>query len=164
MYQQGIIKYQAGQLQKLNDVLAITNKILEIDFRNLQIVYLDDHRIFRGGVERCLKKKLPNIFIKEFTYNTPALSYIEDCFKNKVKIDLIIIDYNHPGLNGLCFAIAVREIQKQYLIKTPIMLITMREGDELLHKATREGVFDVYFPKSVHPEELINFIKSNTSD
>jgi len=163
MYQQGIIKYQTGQLQKLDNVLAITNKILEIDFRNLRIVHLDDHNIFRAGLRLSLKEKLPNILIKEFLDNEPALNYIEDCFKNKERIDLIITDYNHPGANGLIFAQEVRELQKYYSISIPVMLFTMRGEEELLFKATREGVFDVYFLKSAQPEELIDFVKRNTS-
>ncbi len=164
MYQNGIIKYQPGQLQKLKNVLAITNKILEIDFRKLHIIYLDDHRIFRQACINELKKKLPNIVSKEFTYNDTALDYIENCFKNEVRIDLIITDFNHPGPIGLIFAQKVRELQKFYSIRIPIMLFTMRGEDEFLFKATREGVFDVYFPKSAQPEELIDFVKKNTSE
>lgn len=164
MDQNKIIVYNTGQLQKLNNVLAVTNKILGIDFRILHIVYLDDHRIFRKGVKRCLKKQLPNIFFEEFTYNTPALYYVEECFKNKVKIDLIITDYNHPGPNGLLFAQEVRKMQNYYFTIVPIMLLTMRMGDDLLEKAVEDGIFEVYFPKSVQPEDLSNFIKSNTSD
>lgn len=164
MDQNGIIKYQTGQLQKLNNVLAITNKILEIDFRILHIIYLDDHRIFRHGCIHELKKKLPNILSKEFTYNETALNYIEECLKNEVRIDLIITDYNHPGPNGLIFAQEVREMQNFYSIRVPIMLLTMCCEDELLFKATREGVFDVYFLKSAHPEEFIDFVKKNTPE
>lgn len=42
------------------------------------------------------------------------------------------------------------------------MLFTMRWEDELLYKATREGVFDVYFPKPIDPKQLIDFVKKHS--
>lgn len=117
MDQKEIIEYQSGQLLKLKNVLAITNKIFEIDFRSLHIIHLDDHNIFRAGLRLSLKEKMPNIIIKEFLDNTPALIYIEECFKNAERNDLIITDYNHPGPNGLIFAKAVRKIQNDYCVK-----------------------------------------------
>lgn len=162
MEQNKIVKYQPGQLQKLNNVLSITNKILEIDFRKLFIVHLDDHRIFRKGVKLCLIKKLPNILIEEFPTNDEALNFIADCYKQNKNIDLIITDFNHPGPNGLIFGKEVRELEKRFSIKTPIMLLTMCWEHPTLIDATEKGIFDVYFPKSVEPDDIINFIKNKT--
>lgn len=162
MEQNKIIKYQAGQLQKLNNVLGLTNKILEIDFRKLFIIHLDDHRIFRQGVKMCLVKKLPNIVIKEFPINAEALDFIGNCHKNNTHIDLIITDFNHPGPNGLLFGKQVRELEKEFSIQTPIMMLTMCWEHPPLIEATKEGVFDIYLPKSVEADDIINFVKKKT--
>jgi DNA-binding NarL/FixJ family response regulator len=162
MEQNEIIRAGINEIKKLNSLLAITNKILGIDFRKLHIIYLDDHRIFRRGMEVEIKKKLPNVFLKEFVQNEQALIYIEESLKNKKPIDLVITDYNHPGPNGLIFAKAVREFQSYYSTKFPIVLITMCIEDEFLIKAVREDIFDAYFPKFVEAELVINFIKNHT--
>ncbi|MDH7462153.1 response regulator [Chitinophagaceae bacterium 26-R-25] len=159
MNQNKIVKYQAGQLQRLSNVLSITNKILDIDLRKLFIIHLDDHSLFRKGVKISLLKKLPNIQIKEFSRNDGALEFIASSYKDNKKIDLIITDFNHPGPNGLIFAKEVRELEKKFNVKTPIMLFTMRWEDSSLIEATKAGIFDGYFPKSAELDGIISFIK-----
>ncbi len=160
MEQNKLIKYQSGQLQKLNNIFALTNKVLEIDLRKLFIVHLDDHSIFRNGVKLCLLKKLPNIVIEEFGTNEPALNFIDDCLTKNIIIDLIITDFKHPGPNGLEFAQEVRKLEIKYKMRIPIMLITMYFETPLLIQATKDGIFDIYFHKTVEPNDIIEFIKN----
>ena len=159
-----IIKYEKGQLQKLNETISLTNKLLGIDYRNLFVVHLDDHRITgRRVVKITLIEKLPNIQIAEFVENMSALSFIKECFQKRKRIDLIITDYNHPGENGLVFANKVRELEFAYSIKIPIILLTMRWGDEILNEATKLGIFSIYKPKSIDPDELVGIVKNLTT-
>ena len=136
--------------------------IHSIDFRELFIVHLDDHQIFRDGVRFYLAKKFPNILFKDFPTNEGALNFIADCYREKKNIDLIITDFKHPGPNGLIFGKEVRKLQKRFSIKTPIMLFTMCWEHPPLIEATAIGIFDAYLPKSVEIDVIIDFIKSKT--
>ena len=111
----------------------MSDKIHSIDFRELFIVHLDDHQMFRDGVRFYLAKKFPNILIKDFPTNEGALNFIADCYREGKNIDLIITDFNHPGPNGLIFGKEVRKLQKRFSIKTPIMLLTMCWDLSLIH-------------------------------
>ncbi len=137
------------------------DKQIDIEAKELHIVHLDDHQIFLKGLSMLVEKRYPNCIIKPFPENTSALDYISKCFKEDKHLDLIITDYNHPGANGLLFAIQVRKLEKIYAKKTPILLLTMRWEDEELFQATKEGIFDAYFPKSAEEESLISFIKNS---
>ena len=116
---------------------------------------------FREGVKQCLLEKMPNVLIEEFPDNEQAFYYVNECFNNKKKIDLIITDFNHPG-NGFVFAKTVRELQRSFPIKIPIMLITMYP-EETFTNAISDGIFDIYYPKSIAPEYIISFVKDHTS-
>ena len=57
MKQNDIMRYDAAQLQKLNNVISITNMLLEIDLRKLHIIHLDDHRIFQRRCKTMFVRK-----------------------------------------------------------------------------------------------------------
>lgn len=125
----------------------------------MQIIHLDDHKIFREGIKTCIQKAYPDIIFQEFSDNQNALRYINTCFQNSHRINLIITDYNHFGNDGLEFAMDIRKLEKVYGLKTPIMLLSMTD-DEVLRTATRDGLFDVYFTKAVECSQIINFINT----
>ena len=161
MGQTNFNNFNTEALQKLDNVISLAAYLLEINNKKLHIVHLDDHNLFRKGIKLCLLKNLPNILIEGFPNNETALGYLTDCFQHKKRIDLIITDFNHPGPNGLLFAKEVRELEKLFFIKTPLMLLTMCWKNEVLSKATEEGIFDVYFPKSIDTAQLIKFVKNS---
>lgn len=61
------------------------------------------------------------------------------------------------------FAKGVKEIEKMFLIQTPIMILTMCWENEMLTQATKEGLIDVYFPKNIETEQLIKFVKNSNA-
>ena len=124
----------------------------------MHLIHLDDHNLFRKGLENFLSKEFPNLHIEAFSDNTTALEYVQHCLVCNKKIDCIITDYNHLGDNGLEFAKAVRTIEKEYNLHIPIMMLTMRE-DVLLKQAATDGILDVYFTKDFSCEEIVNFMR-----
>lgn len=123
----------------------------------MHIIHLDDHELFRKGVENILAPVFPNLHTEAFSDNATALEYVQHCLVINKKIDCIIADYNHPGDNGLAFAKAARTIEKEYNCHLPIMMLTMRQEDELKQAAT-DGILDVYFTKDVPFEAITSFI------
>lgn len=124
----------------------------------MHILHLDDHNLFRKGVEKCLTESFNHLHIQAFSDNTTALEYVQHCRLSNNKIDVIITDYNHVGGNGLTFAEAVRTIEKEYKDKTLIIMLTMRD-DEELKQATANGILDAYFTKDIPCEDLVDFIR-----
>lgn len=92
-------------------------------FDNLQIVSIDDNENNLFLIEAiCMQMKLS---VKSFSEPLEALMYV---LKNKV--DMIIIDYMMPNLNGLEF---IKEFRNNNKI-IPIIMITAAGDDENIHK------------------------------
>lgn len=154
-----IVKYEAGLLQHVGNVVNITSKLLLVNSRSLKILYLDDHLIFSNGVSNCIYKKFPNAIIKCIQDGDKALEYVSYCLDNKESLDLIITDINHPGLDGINFSKAVRVKEKNNDHKIPILYITMVD-DKFMIRKVEEIPFAKHLTKTT-PCEVINFAINN---
>ncbi len=137
-----------------------SNDLSDIDNRRLNIIHLEDNKLFREGLEDCLLKKFPKINIEGFANSNDALGFIHKCFQSNARIDLIITDFNHLGENGLIFANKVRELEKDFDNHTPIVLFTMVSGMGILDMAVDTGIFNGYYSKSTSCEKVIDFVKN----
>lgn len=72
----------------------------------------------------------------------------------KEKIDLILVDYHMPGLDGIS---TVREIRKK-LPKTPIIVLTIEEEEAIVKRFMEAGADD-YSLKPIRALDLIARIK-----
>lgn len=77
-----------------------------------------------------------------------------DAFIGKKKIDLILVDYHMPGIDGIS---AVKEIRKK-LPKTPIIVLTIEEKESIVSRFMEAGADD-YSLKPVKAIDLISRIK-----
>ena len=154
-----IIKYDAGLLQHVVNVVNITSKLLLANSRSLKILHLDDHIIFSKGLSNCIYKKFPNAIIKYIQHGDEALEYVSYCLDNNEPLDLIITDINHPGLDGIKFSKAVREKEKDKEHKIPILYITMVD-DKFIIRKIEEIPFAKHLVKTT-PCEVINFAINN---
>ncbi|MEN9571943.1 MAG: hypothetical protein RL172_3174 [Bacteroidota bacterium] len=125
----------------------------------MHIIHLDDQQLFQQGLKLVLQKAFDNVLLYQFKTNAEALVFLNQCLATNIKIDLIITDFNHPGPNGLYFAKAVKELTKQHKIIIPIMLLTMSWQHPQLVKATQQGIFDWYVPKSATEQDIVYLIK-----
>ncbi len=87
-----------------------------------KIVHLDDQLLFLDGLRMSIGSKFT---IKQFRHPDEALAYIKLGLETKNKIDLIITDMKHVGMNGLEFANAVRNLEKQFNCFIPIIILSM---------------------------------------
>jgi DNA-binding NarL/FixJ family response regulator len=129
-----LIKHKADLVKHVGYTVNITNKLISVDLRILNILHLDDHLLYASGISICIKKKFPNVIIKNIQNGDEALKYVSFCMNNKHTLDLIITDINHPGLNGLDFANAVRLIEKDFINNIPIIFITMVDDQSIVTK------------------------------
>ncbi len=90
-------------IQHVGNAVNVTNKLLSVNLRPINILYLDDHLLFARGISNCILKKFPNAIIKNIQNGDNALEYVIDCLENKKSLNLIITDFNHPGLDGIKF-------------------------------------------------------------
>lgn len=75
-------------------------------------------------------------------------------FIKKEEIDLILVDYHMPGVDGIT---AVRSIRKK-LPKVPIIVLTIEEEDEIVSRFMEAGADD-YSLKPIKAIDLISRIK-----
>ncbi len=133
MSEKEIIKYSSGNLIKIiENGLSITNKLLVPDRRALNIVHLDDHLLFARGVDNCILSKYPNAKIKNIQNGTDALAYILHCLYKHEKIDLIITDVSHSGLDGISFSTILREKETASNNRIPLLFITMHNDKSVV--------------------------------
>lgn len=164
MENNNLIKYDAGLIKRLNDALSVTNKLVDIDFRKINALHFDDHKIFLNGMTLQLKRFFPNLTMESFTNSELALHYYENSLKENIQIDLIITGLNQrPDIDGYEFAKTIREIEKPFYKRAIILIVSMYDNQcPLIVKGLEEKIFDKYFPKTVDAEifdALKNLIK-----
>jgi DNA-binding NarL/FixJ family response regulator len=112
---------------------------------------VDDHAILRDGLRTIFS------FEPEITTISEAFS-AEDLFEKLKREtdqpDVIILDINLPGMNGVE---AIRHIKKQNK-KIKLLILTMYNREEHLLKALSQGA-DGYLLKDAPSEDLIQAIK-----
>ena len=126
---------------------------IPINVQPLQILHLDDHRIFADGLVNAVRKWFPNAVFKNIQNGDEALAYVKSILVLNKKLDLIVTDINHPGLHGIEFATEVRIIEKAFGRRTPILFITMVDDDYTREKAENIPLVK-YVTKTTSPEDI----------
>lgn len=123
-----------------------------------RVVYLDDHKLFRGAVvNSCIKLFFKNMDIIEFENGDDAYDFIKKEINNKNKIDLLITDINHPGLRGQELVKSIRIVEKLAggLSRIPIILLTM-VGESYYPELLNDKLVDYFLSKATEPEDIID--------
>ncbi len=115
----------------------------------ITIIVVDDHPLFRQGVEDLLKLVPGFVVIAQAPDGTTALELIRE-----KKPDVAIVDVNLPGLNG-------HQVTRQVVeekIPTRIILLTAYDDPEQVIHAMRAGAY-AYCSKDIQPEKLIECVQ-----
>jgi DNA-binding NarL/FixJ family response regulator len=118
----------------------------------IRILIADDHPIFRFGM-RTLLSALP-----EFSVVGEAVTGEEAIrLTGELLPDLVLMDINMPGINGIEATARIREQQS----RTEILIVTMLD-DESIFSAMRAGARG-YLLKGAEPAETLRAIRAVAS-
>jgi CheY-like chemotaxis protein len=153
-------------------LLTNANKVLSnikmkgID-KNLKGLIVDDHEIFRDGLNLILGNQL-NVDLEEFGDGQSLLNRLEVISSQNLQIDFITTDINHPNIDGLELIKKIRNIPDNVLYHNglrlkyvPIVVITTMDGDSIRNAITEISTDIIHHLKNTDIENLTkNIIKS----
>jgi DNA-binding NarL/FixJ family response regulator len=110
----------------------------------------DDHKLFREGIKALLAVTDDIEIVGEAEDGKSAL---EKC--QELQPDVLLMDINMPGLNGIQATGQILEKQPQ----TRIVMLTMLEDDASVFHAMRAGARG-YLLKGADPKEVLSVIRA----
>lgn len=118
----------------------------------IRVLLVDDHQLFREGLANILNNQ------SDFQVIAEAGDGLEAQIKaRKLKPDLILMDVIMPGCDGLE---ATQRI-KQESPRTTIVMLTVREDDDDLFQAIRNGA-QGYLLKNIRSKDMLEMLRAAT--
>ncbi|HMA33535.1 MAG TPA: response regulator transcription factor [Chloroflexia bacterium] len=114
-----------------------------------RVLIVDDHPIFRQGVRYTLEASGEFEVVGEAADGQRAIQIAE-----QLSPDVMLVDINLPGLNGL----EVARVVRRRLPQTALIILTVYEDDEQLFNAIKVGAA-AYSPKDISPEQLLQITR-----
>ena len=148
----GAIEYITKPFFRESIRSALSNNLYRItaqDGGKPKILIVDDEEEICYALNKYFSRRIEADMVLTFD-GEQALDLI-----NKTKFDIVFMDINLPGKDGL----AVIEEVKQKNKHTAFITVTGYGSQELIQKARKLGVVD-YFKKPVRPEEIFERLKS----
>ena len=115
----------------------------------IRVLVADDHHLFREGLARILNSQPDFVTVGEAADGVEALIKARE-----LQPDLILMDVGMPVCDGLE---ATRQI-KQELPDVTIVMLTVRDDDEKLFQAIRNGA-QGYLLKSIRREQMLALLR-----
>lgn len=126
------------------------NATKDFSMDTIRLLIADDHALFREGL-RALFAALPDIeVVGEAADGATAITQVD-----AVQPDVVLMDINMPGVNGI-------EATRRILSNHPqlgIIMVTMLEDDASVFAAMRAGARG-YVLKGAHHEEILQAIRA----
>lgn len=116
----------------------------------ISVLIADDHSIVRQGLKQILELEKDITVIAQASNGGEAIKLAKEC-----KPDVILMDINMPGINGLQ---AIKEL-KQENTTSRIIVLTIHEDREYLFKTLQMGA-EGYVLKDAETSVLISAIRS----
>ncbi|MBP1468179.1 response regulator transcription factor [Candidatus Chloroploca sp. M-50] len=115
----------------------------------IRVLIIDDHPLFRQGIRWSLSDADDIEVVGEAENGQEALKLTE-----LLHPDVVLVDINLPGLNGL----EVARVIKRRAPRMGIIVLSVYEDDDQLFQAIKVGA-SAYSSKDVHPEKLRLYIR-----
>ena len=109
----------------------------------------DDHSLFREGLAGIIASQPDMLVVGEANDGLEALVKAQE-----LKPDLILMDVQMPGMSGLD---AAKQI-KQVLPETIIVMLTVRDDDEKLFEALKNGA-QGYLLKEIRSQDMLAMLR-----
>ncbi|MEJ2148074.1 MAG: response regulator transcription factor [Chloroflexota bacterium] len=117
--------------------------------KKIKIVIIDDHRIFRQGIQLNLEFENDISVIGHGSNGEEALERVR-----KLEPDVVLMDINLPIMNGIH---VTRQLKSEGFPTRVIMLTAYDDAEQMMH-AMRAGA-SAYCPKEIEPDKLIEIIR-----
>lgn len=111
----------------------------------VRILLVDDHAMLLDGIKNVLDKEHDYVVAGMAGSAEQALEFLK-----RNEVDLIITDFNMPGMDGLSLVHTVKRIQPN--IKT--IVLSMHDETHLVKEILRAGVNGYVLKKDTHQELL----------
>ena len=111
---------------------------------SLKVLLIDDHTLFRVGLEGLLASRGIEI--------VASVSNGQDCLRliEELKPDVTLLDMRMPGINGLGVLKTIREHTQEL----PVVMLTTSTDENDLLESLRSGA-QGYLLKDMEPDELV---------
>lgn len=119
----------------------------------LQFLLVDDHALLRMGLRLVLESALPGVAIRE------AASMADALHPNDPRPDLVLLDIELPGLNGLQ---GITVLRRRWPT-TPVIIVTSHAEAEARTLAAAQGAA-AYLLKSEPTERMVAVIQAVLHD
>ena len=114
-----------------------------------RLLLVDDHPMLRRGMADLLSLEMDIHVAGEANHGVEALNFLQE-----TSVDLIVLDYNMPVMNGIEALKAIRERQ----IEGKVLLFTVSDNIKDVQDALALGV-DGYLLKDMEPDEIVGNIR-----
>ncbi len=115
----------------------------------IKVLIIDDHPLFRQGIRWTLEDAADIEVVGEAENGQEAIKLTE-----RLSPDVVLVDINLPGLNGL----EVARVIKRRDPHIGIIVLSVYEDDDQLFQAIKVGAA-AYSSKDVNPEDLLSYIR-----
>ncbi len=115
----------------------------------IKVLIIDDHPLFRQGIRWSLESAPDIEVVGEAENGQEAIRLTE-----RLMPDVVLVDVNLPGLNGL----EVARVIKRRDPRTGIIVLSVYEDDEQLFQAIKVGAA-AYTSKDISPTDLVQAIR-----
>jgi two-component system, NarL family, nitrate/nitrite response regulator NarL len=115
----------------------------------MTVVIIDDHALFRRGVSQMISADSEFSVIGEAASGAEGLTLVKE-----LKPDLVLIDLNMKGMNGLQTLTHIKEAA----LESKCIVLTVSDAEDDLLEALRTGA-DGYLLKDMEPEDLCANLK-----
>jgi DNA-binding NarL/FixJ family response regulator len=115
----------------------------------IRVLIVDDHPLFRQGIRWNLDAADDVEVLGEAENGQEAIK-----LSDRLHPDVVLVDINLPGLNGL----EVARVIKRHHPTISIVVLSVYEDDEQLFQAIKVGAA-AYSSKDVHPKDLLDIIR-----
>lgn len=115
----------------------------------MNILLVDDHPLLRGGMRFLLRSLDAGLEMDEASNCAQALELVAGR-----SYDLVLLDLNMPGLNGLDALDALRDA----VPGTPLVVLSGEEDPRVVRAAIEHGAMG-FIPKSSTPEVLVQALR-----
>lgn len=117
----------------------------------MKILHIDDHELFTQGVKAVLSQQSDEYEVTLAHTVSDAL----DVIAVNQDFDLLLVDLNMPGLDGLAFIDSLDERD----IHLPFMVLSASEEMRLIKMALKKGALG-FIPKSYGVKEILAIIRN----